>query len=102
MKITEERTLTAVGADDKASEDHHFEGAAELGQPHQTPADEGEQVVYEHGFPPGKKKKTQTSIFVVIQFSNVTYPHFKSHLISSKIDLFHCRRVQEILDLSSR
>lgn len=46
--------LTAVDTNDKAPEDQHFEGAAELGQPHQTPTNEGKHVVYEHGFPPGK------------------------------------------------
>lgn len=46
--------LTTVGPDDQATQDHHFKGAAQLGQAHQTPSDEGKQVVNEHGFPPGK------------------------------------------------
>lgn len=50
--------LTTVGPDHKATHDHHLEGTAEFGQAHQTPSDEGEHVVNEHGFPPRKKKST--------------------------------------------
>lgn len=46
--------LTTVGPDDQATQDHHFKGAAQLGQTHQTSSDEGKQVVNEHGLPPGK------------------------------------------------
>lgn len=48
--------LTTVCTDDKTSKDHHFEGAAELGESHQAPTNEGEQVVYEHAFPPAENK----------------------------------------------
>lgn len=47
------KELTTVGTNYETSEDHHLKGATKLGQPHQTPSDEGKRVVYEHGFSPG-------------------------------------------------
>lgn len=51
------KALATVGANDEASEDHHLEGAAQLGKRHQTPPDEGKHVVDEHGFSPGNVQK---------------------------------------------
>lgn len=58
------KALTTVGANNETSEDHHLKGATKLGQPHQTPPDEGKHVVYEHGFSPGNVEKCQKRLHI--------------------------------------
>lgn len=57
--------LTTVGSNDKSSQDHHFKGAAELAHAHQTATDEGQQVIYEHGFPPAKTHRRSHSNYTL-------------------------------------